>query len=419
MKEKNNKDEKRKYGEGSIDILPSGKTRIRFSYTDSDGKQYPKSFTGDSPDEVIQLRKDFINESEDKKDQPFYDMTLKEAMNYWSINIKRPLIKESSYKRLKSTLETHIYKDLGHKKLGIINDDDIRKMINRRIPLMSHSSVKKIYDALNDFYSYCVPKKIKENPMLAVELPEQDKFINQPKEIEIFEDEEIPILEKTALLTFKTGKSIYRYGASVILLLNTGLRVGELLALEWDDINLKEESIKVHKTLIIKDLEEDDPNLTERERLYLENNKKTFAKIQYTTKTASIRTIHYNSKTKEMLEILKQQIPNSKYVIESSKGSYITYSTYEKSYKRLLEHANIKHKNIHATRHTFATKQLESGTPPEVLAHLLGHASTKMVFERYNHIIEARKQKAYRKDLWNYNKTEKGNESNELFQGNN
>ena len=374
MNEKNKSIKKRrKNGEGRVETLPSGSKRIKLTVKDNQGNFKTESFTGKT-----------VKEAEMKRDA-FYK--LMEEVEEWMYTEKIIDLREASFARLKSTYDVNIFPEIGHLKLCEIDSSMLQNLINSKIKNLSYSSIKKMYNALNNFYKSAVAKRqLGINWMNGVKLPKEEKCTVKTKKIEIIADERIPLLEETALTLFKNGKLMFKIGPAIILLLQTGLRLGELLALQWEDIDFEEKIIKVNKTVIKKVLDKRDPTLTDEEIELINVGRKNVYKIQLNAKSkTSDRTLKLNQKSIDMLKLLREC--NKNYVVETRNGDFVLPYDFEKSFKRVLRRTGIPQMGVHSTRHTFATKLIRSKKVPlRVISRILGHNSEKVTRDTYIHI---------------------------------
>jgi len=179
------------------------------------------------------------------------------------------------------------------------------------------------------------------------------------------------------------------YLIGIVLCLYTGLRIGELLALEWKDIDYMNGMIAVEKTCY-----------------YGKSNDGTFARIVDAPKTVSSRRII--PFPKQLTQMLKATAKNSKsqYVIEKS-GEPISMRTYQRNFESLLKRLHIPSRGFHALRHTFATRAIECGMDVKTLSEILGHKSPTITLNRYAHsLMEHKKEmmnrlgKLYKNDAY-------------------
>ena len=159
----------------------------------------------------------------------------------------------------------------------------------------------------------------------------------------------------------------------IILTLYTGLRIGELLALEWSDVNFKTAEIYVSKTC-------SDAKMNG-----------TFGRITNSPKTAtSKRTIPIPKQLLPLLASTKKK-NNSKYVVGNG-DKPVSVRSYQRRFENLLSKLNIEHRGFHALRHTFATRAIESGMDVKALSEILGHKNTAITLNRYAHSFMSHKK---------------------------
>ncbi|MFR5892481.1 MAG: site-specific integrase [Bacilli bacterium] len=172
----------------------------------------------------------------------------------------------------------------------------------------------------------------------------------------------ISLTDKINQQSILNGKKDKMYG--ILLCLYSGLRIGELIALQWSDIDFVKGILTVSKSchdgqdgLII-----DEP------------------------KTANSRRLI--PLPKQLLPILKgiKKKSKSPFVV-SANGSSVSVRSYQRSFELLLKRLNIPHKGFHSLRHTFATRALECGMDIKTLAEILGHKNPTVTLNRYAHSL--------------------------------
>ena len=159
----------------------------------------------------------------------------------------------------------------------------------------------------------------------------------------------------------------YLFG--ILLALYTGLRIGELLALTWEDVDLQKGTMSITKSCYDK----------------WENNH--YIKAVDTTKTkSSERTIPLPRQIIVHMKALKKQT-NSRYVVVGKTEWGAQVRSYQRAFERLLKRLDIKHRGFHALRHTFATRALEVGVDVKTLSEILGHQDPSITLRRYTHSL--------------------------------
>ncbi len=160
--------------------------------------------------------------------------------------------------------------------------------------------------------------------------------------------------------------------AGFVLCLYTGLRVGELLALTWQDVDFAAGTLRVNKSC--------------RDRWG-----GGYRKRIDTPKTAhSHRVIPLPAALLPLLTALRSH-SKSAYVVSDANGHDVSVRSYQRSFESMLRKLCIKHRGVHALRHTFATRALECGMDARTLAEVLGHKNPAVTLSRYAHSLQEHK----------------------------
>lgn len=155
----------------------------------------------------------------------------------------------------------------------------------------------------------------------------------------------------------------------IVICLYTGLRLGELLALTWDDVDFCKGRLSVNKTCHDGRVNGVRQHITD------------------TPKTENSRRVI--PLPKSVLAILREmrKASKSEYVIEDNKGRPVYLRSYQRAFELLLKKLNIPHKGFHALRHTFATRAIECGMDVKSLSEILGHKNATITLNRYAHSL--------------------------------
>lgn len=287
-------------------------------------------------------------------------MKLKNIAVEYLENIKYS-IKQKTY--LFYLQMTDIYFARFNKKLTANNLNEFIAEIKERY---SYSTTKLVKSLINRSLFFAFENNlIKEKIVITLQLKNQKN-----RKVQALEKLEQEKLEKYIL----ENEKFYHYG--ILLSLYTGLRLGEVVALKWQNVDMKNKLIYIDKT--VGTISQNHKTLT------IESSPKT---------TSSIREIPIS---KQLLSLLKSLRQNSttEYVIVSHNNKQIKPRAYQKSFENLLKKLHIKHYGFHSLRHTFATRLLENGVDIKTISELLGHSSPTITLNRYVHTNLQNKRKA-------------------------
>jgi integrase len=296
---------------------------------------------------------------------PDESMLLANYSLYWLETFKRGKIRPSSYERYMFCLQLLCKDELAHLDVREIRLEHIQGYVNR-LEDMSASTIKKQKLLLSQVLEHAVLSDlIQRNPVQGVQMPAMS---HNTRVVYPFEKDE----QETLVAAFteeNNGRLRLRYGWGCVLILETGLRAGEALALEWGDIDEEKRTLKVTKNMV----RVDGKNL-----------------VQRTTKTESgRRTIPLNSRAMEAIQNLKaQQIAGCPYVFATRTGKHLSYRNLLTTMETACEAAGVEHRGLHALRHSFASNLYARGVEVKIISKLLGHASVEITYNRYIHLFE-------------------------------
>ena len=301
-------------------------------------------------------------------------MTVEEYMTSWLITYKKVELKPKSYDTLESTIQHQIVPYFKGMQFFSVTHEDIQKFINQlNDDGRSYSIIRKAYLALNGVYKYAMMKdQLLKNPCFGVKLPK--KAEKNVKSIQVLSKEQIKRYCEHATERYGNGKCIYRLGYGLVLILFTGLRLGEAAGLMWDDIDFQKRTLKVQRTLeYVKNRDGDE-------------NSNHYVLVEGTTKSkSSERTIPLNQTALSALLELKKANGGFAYVFSNAKGKPMNPRNLNRAHDCILERAGIPHIGIHALRHTFANQLFANKVDIKVISKLLGHSDVSVTVHIRNH----------------------------------
>lgn len=363
--------------------------RVRaFVGFDDKGQYVYKNFYGTSKSDAENKRNTYLKEIESGLNPDLSSQSLSQAMNTWLWNIEKYSgNKSSSFERYESIYRNYIKEvELGLLKISEIKKLAIQKYYNSlKDNGKSYSQIKNLHKLLNKFFGYAETEGyIIKNPCKGLKIPkdDEDEIDEEDKVVETFDNDEI------ITLVDSIGNKKLKY--IIMFALLTGLRQGEILALDRKDI-INKTTVKVNKTL-------------RSAKIFGDDGKNHYElKITKPKTKASKREVPIPATLKPELKKLENLIAeeklrlgeaytNNTLLFPSETGTYMDAKNLQRSWKRALENANIPYRKFHALRHTYATRLFENGTSILTVSRLLGHSSIKTT-EIYTHVLEDIKTK--------------------------
>lgn len=338
---------------------------------DEKGKPIKKQFLGKLEREAKAKARAWVEKMQTRLPAAESGITFGQWLIDWMELYKRPpVIKRSTYDNYMIWIDAHIIPVVGHIKLTDLTTDDIQRVYVTMLENgMSSASIGKVHSIINSCLNKAVEKgDIHVNPAKATERPSI-----RHKKIKPLNDEALESFLKEVY-----AEEQQRWKAAMLTLVGTGLRVGELLALEWHHIDLVKREIRVEQGVsrVSEGYEITDP--------------KTYK---------SKRTVPMPGVVATELKKLKEEqklihLDKSKNIVfRTSTGKHVQYPQFFRRFKRICQLAGVE-ANIHALRHTFATRLLEEGENLKVVQELLGHADITTTANIYSHVSQDVKRSA-------------------------
>ena len=359
--------------------------RIRtFIGYDDKGEYVYKNFYGTSKSDAENKRNAYLKEIESGLNPDLSSQSLSQAMNTWLWNIEKYSgNKSSSFERYESIYRNYV-RDAG---IGILKISDIKKLAIQKCYNdlkdngKSYSQITSLHKLLNKFFGYAeIEGYIIKNPCKGLKIPkdDEDEIEEEDKVIETFDNDEIKTIIKSI------GNKKLKY--IVMFALLTGLRQGEILALDRKDIINDKSIVRVNKTLrSVKTYGEDEKNHYEL--------KTTKPKSKTSRREVPLPAVLKAELRKLEILVAEEKLrlgeayTNNTLLFPSQTGAYIDAKNLRRSWKRALKKANIPYRKFHALRHTYATRLFENNTSILTVSRLLGHSSIKTT-EIYTHVLK-------------------------------
>lgn len=357
----------------------NGLIEARVSYK---GEQ--RSFYGHTAVEWKRKAREYYEQKEKGREEQkdVSTVTLNEVMKKWLETYKSTSIEPSSYGRLVSVFEHQIEPSFGKRPIAEITPDDVQMLINDHAKgtngrkALARSGLLRLKDLLNPCFKHAVKTGIVEkNPCEELQIPTPSNIVVKTKEQFSLTDEEIVRFKQIAMITTQAGQIRYRDYVVLVIMIATGMRIGEMLVLEWKDIDYKKNTIHVCKTL--------QTGLIGEEKTAIKDG----------TKTQDERYIPMNDSIKEYLELLRKFDTyhgiHSQWVACTRAATMNSPKNLGRSLSQLCKKAGLSEDvTPHTLRHTFGSTLIRKKVGVEVVSRLMGHANIMVTYNKYIHVIK-------------------------------
>ena len=310
---------------------------------------------------IIKMKRLSVKEGRKNNMEQIYKCVEK-----WMAECKELSVKAATYDRLLTSLELMKKHSIAYMGVGDLEAEDINKYLRELVDEgYAFTTIKKQYHLLGAYLKYAAAEGIIDRPIhFNVTLPAQTLVKKKKKEIETYN-----IVEQAALAKVFSTLERPGYGAN-LLMMETGIRVGEALALMWSDVDWNRKAIKISKTVI-----------------RIANTR--ISRVQDSPKSsASKRTLPLSKKAFEMMQMLYLRASDKNgFVFAGEENKHLTYEALRYQTNLACEKAKVPYKGQHVFRHTFATNCYYKGCDVKILSKMLGHSSVSVTFNTYIHLF--------------------------------
>lgn len=321
-------------------------------------------------------------------------ITVGEWLDRWLEKYAKPTVKLSTYCSYEQLIRGHIKPQIGGRYLSTLTGEDLQDFFNERRVQgnlkgdggLSSKTLTNLRNMMHLAFGQAVKNKLlRDNPVEGVRLPKAEK-----REMRVLDREE----QNRLILAARQAPEPAAFG--IVFDLFTGLRMGELCGLRWENVDMEGRSFKVCET---------------RNRLRnFDDSMETstsVATVKSTKTDNSRRTVYIlDGLYQDFLDYQTIQMSIQKqnpgynpdgYVFCQENGQPYEPRTYQDLFKRCVRQAGIPDANFHALRHTFATRALEQGMDVVTLSRLLGHATPSVTLDKYGHALNDHKRASVEK----------------------
>lgn len=323
-----------------------------------------------------------MQELRKKRDDNYYienkNITLEEWLKEWMKVYKKPYISPRTYQGYVEKSKT-ILEHLGNMQLQKIELYHLQKFISDlQNEGKSPKSLRHYYSILKMCFDDAIMcRHISLNPTRNLKLPSMRR-------------KELNIMTKEEQLVFEGFMKKYRMGTAYIVLVNTGLRAGELSGLTWKDVDFENKALYVRRGMQKITTYDDDFNKIKRERkvtdVKTENSYRVVPMLDKVVRILQEYKKKVQAEQEELAE-LGEGFKDDDFIFKTKYNHPITSEYLRKTCQGICKSNNFRKVGIHELRHTFATRSIEAGIDLRVLQEILDHASYSTTADIYVHIL--------------------------------
>lgn len=334
--------------------------------TDENGKRKQKWYSGFKTKKEAEAKKtELIYKLNTGEFADSKNITTEEYLKQWLRDYALQNVASQTYSNYELIIRVHLIPSLGNYKLEKLTSTIVQSYYTnlKENSELSNTSINYIHRILNHALKQAVKWQIiTRNPCEATQPPRKDKYIAL-----VLDNKEIDVLLEAC-----KGTPIY---TPVIIALTTGMRLAEIAALQWKDINFDKKNIYINNTL---------QNI-DRELV-----------LKPTKNASSRRTVYMMELLVEHLKLLKTSMESN---LNDSKTIDVQFVCawedfrpkdphyISKKFRKIKSSLNITQIRFHDLRHTHATMLLKEGIHPKIVADRLGHSQISITLDTYSHVI--------------------------------
>lgn len=355
--------------------------RYSAKFTKKNGNRAEKTFT-----KIVEAREWLTEQKYLDSTIGTGDMLVDDWYKFWIANYKEGIVADNTTKNYKFRYKNNIKKEIGNLKLGDVKQLHCQRIINKMFEdgRYSYGTMELTQITLHAIFKGAIENGyLYRNPAEGLKLKRRD------------EEEERRVLTRDEQKTFKEYAKNTLYSNAYCLVLETGLRAGEVGGLKWEDIDFENKVLYVKRTIL------QDPK---KGGFYfgIPKTRDSKRKIPLTNEAVSILQDQKILQNKLKLKSKEWNTEWDGLVFTTVNGNPVGSSTFRMMMIRVVNNINLDrkcesgdntyeefaHVYMHALRHTFATRCIENGIQPKTLQKLLGHSTLSTTMDLYVHVTD-------------------------------
>jgi integrase len=299
----------------------------------------------------------------------------------WLEIYKKPHLKPITYSVQERNVRLNIVPRWGKYKLNEITRTEYQKWIIELREHYSEGTVRRIHSimstALNDaVHEFNI---MRDNPIQKIKIPKEKEKHNEVQFFTMAQLDKFLDTIKTPVKKAKYQLSI-QYFALFTLLARTGLRIGEALAITWNDLDFEAKTISVSKTLVYP--------LNSEPYLSTPKSKTSNRIVKLDEDTFKLMKRHKTNQKEVVLAYKNYKASEENLMFHQQDGRWLRTNVVREYFKEVCKRAKLPVLSPHALRHSHAVHLLEAGANIKYVSERLGHASVKITADTYLHITD-------------------------------
>jgi integrase len=299
----------------------------------------------------------------------------------WLEIYKKPHVKPITYTVQERNVRLNILPRFGKYRLKDLTRTEYQQWINELRGHYSEGTVRRIHSIMSSAMIDAVHEFgiIRENPIQKIKIPKQ---ADKSSKISFFSREQLTQFLEAVKAPMKNAKykiSI-QYYALFTLLARTGIRIGEALALTWDDIDLEKGVLTINKTLVYP--------LNSKPYISTPKSKCSEREIKLDSSTVQLIKRHRTNQKEVYLRYPGYKATTDNIIFHQHDGRWLRTNVVREYFKEVCKREGLPVLSPHALRHTHAVHLLEAGANIKYVSERLGHASVKVTADTYLHVTK-------------------------------
>lgn len=401
---------KRKNGEGSWGTKVIKGVKYKYYTKQYDGFDAPKYFYGKTETEINEKRIAFEKDIEAQRILSTRNKTtivFGQYIESWLKEVKKREVTDGTYDGYERAIRVRIKNlkeyDLYNKQMSQIDESaEIGKQIFTDYvdALVEHGyslkTIREVYDLISQCLNYaCEPTRnhLKYNYIKLVSLPSEEKVKKKKKQIHFMTEDEMEKLYQETKRIYPegrkdAGKQYYGNNAyAIVILMYTGMRIGELMALKWKDVDMEKKTMFIHRSM---------RNIVNREKKSKDDGLPSIITIEKETKTKNaIRTLSITNRVMDALKYFSQfKRSDDGYVCVASNLNPLRREGVARSLSRMTKNIGLYQYSPHELRHSFGSIILDKSDNVDraiaAISRILGHANISITQNIYIHVLDTR-----------------------------